>query len=58
MYQDVRKAIQGSQLIFIAVNTPSRSGDCENSEAKGGFDLAAYESVARTIAGTFSLLHP
>lgn len=45
---DICTAVQGSQLIFIAVNTPAKN-DGETSES--GFDMTAYENVARMIAG-------
>jgi UDPglucose 6-dehydrogenase len=56
---DIRTAVQKAELIFIAVNTPSR-GDSENCEGGGlmgtGYDLAAYEGVARSIAGMITKL--
>jgi len=46
---EVDKAIRESQVIFIAVNTPNKTyGMGQN----GGYDLSAYESVARQVAAT------
>eukprot|EP01120_Amphizonella_sp_Union-15-10_P007302 TRINITY_DN2448_c0_g1_i1.p1 TRINITY_DN2448_c0_g1~~TRINITY_DN2448_c0_g1_i1.p1 ORF type:complete len:462 (-),score=78.14 TRINITY_DN2448_c0_g1_i1:45-1430(-) len=42
---DVAGAIHRSEMIFIAVNTPTK-----DFGQLGGYDLSAYESVARTIA--------
>eukprot|EP01121_Diplochlamys_sp_Union-15-3_P000696 TRINITY_DN10582_c0_g1_i1.p1 TRINITY_DN10582_c0_g1~~TRINITY_DN10582_c0_g1_i1.p1 ORF type:complete len:454 (+),score=75.16 TRINITY_DN10582_c0_g1_i1:54-1415(+) len=42
---DVSSAIKSSQIIFIAVNTPTKEYGIP-----GGYDLAAYEAVARSIA--------
>jgi len=56
---DVIGAIKNASIIFIAVNTPTRNFGVSVSPslspgvrkiAGRGFDLSAYESVARTIA--------